>query len=80
MDQNVESLTLSDGTPLDDQKLYTVAAWAGSIDEGYLSGTMRTCEELGNNQELMTFAIQESGEIKPVTDGRLVLNWDIAGQ
>lgn len=80
MDQNVESLTLSDGTPLDDQKLYTVAAWAGSIDEGYLSGTMRTCEELGSNQELMTFAIQESGEIRPVADGRLVLNWDIVGQ
>ena len=79
-DQNVVSLALSDGAPLDDQKLYTVAAWAGSIDESYLSGTIRTCEELGGNQELMTSAIQESGEIKPSADGRLVLDWEIIGQ
>ena len=42
--------------------------------------TIRTYEELGSNQELMTSAIQESGEIRPFTEGRLVLDWDIVGQ
>lgn len=75
IDANVQSLTLADGTPLDDEKLYTVAAWGGTIDERYISDVVKTYDELGTNQDLMTAAIAESEGIKPADDGRLVLDW-----
>lgn len=77
LNENVRSLTLEDGSPLADEELYTIAAWEGAIDSSYISNTVRTYEELGTNQELMTKAIQESREIQPAGDGRVTLEWDI---
>ena len=54
-----------------------MAAWAGSIDEGYLSGVVQEYPELGGNQELMTEAIKKAGTITPDWDGRIVLDWEI---
>ena len=76
-DHNVVSLILADGSGIEDDAVYTVAAWAGSIDDGYLSGVVQEYPELGGNQELMTEAIKKAGTITPVWDGRIVLNWEI---
>ncbi len=53
-----------------------LAAWAGSIDEKYISNVVKEYSELGMNQVLMTAAIQSAGKISPADDGRVVLNWE----
>lgn len=72
---NVISLSLADGTALDDAAVYTVSAWAGSIDSSYLSGTVQEYPDLGANKDIMTAAIQKAGTIAPVKDGRITLQW-----
>ncbi len=76
-DHNVVNLTLAGGSGIEDDTVYTVAAWAGSIDGGYLSGVVQEYPELGGNQELMTEAIKKAGTITPDWDGRIVLDWEI---
>ena len=72
---NVISLSLADGTALDDPAVYTVSAWAGSIDSSYLSGIVQEYPDLGANKDIMTAAIQKAGTIAPVKDGRITLQW-----
>ena len=76
-DENVRSLTLADGSALDDGKTYTVAAWAGTIDERYIAATAAEFPDVGANKDMMTAAIQKAGTISPPADGRIVLNWDL---
>ena len=73
--ENIQSLTLEDGTPLEDDRSYTVAAWAGSIDERYITSIAGVFDEFGTNQDLMTSAIREQEEIRPARDGRVILEW-----
>lgn len=75
-DANVLEVTLEDGTKINDDEIYTVAAWAGSIDEKYITEVVKEYSELGANRDLMTAAIQSAGEIEPADDGRVVLNWE----
>lgn len=75
-DNNVRKLTLADGSELEEDAVYTVAAWAGSIDEQYISGTAQVHESLGGNQKLMTEAIEKAGTITPIRDGRVTLDWE----
>lgn len=75
-DGNVVSLKLEDGTEIDDNAVYQVAAWAGSIDERYISGTVKECKDVGMNEDLMVDAIRKAGIIKPDFEGRVVLHWD----
>lgn len=77
MDQNVMSLTLADGTELQDDQTYTVAAWSSSIDERYLSGVVQEFPELGASRDIMEAAIREAGTIAPARDGRITLNWEV---
>ncbi len=74
-DANVLSLTLADGTAIDDNATYTVAAWAGTIDESYISSKVREFPEKGMNKDLVTAAIQKAGTISPAHDGRVTLVW-----
>ena len=53
-DQNVLSLTLPDGTEISDDAQYTVAAWAGSIDESYIGSILEAHADVGTNVDLMT--------------------------
>ena len=76
-DENVRSLTLADGSALDDGKTYTVAAWAGTIDERYIAATAAEFPDVGAKKDMMTAAIQMAGTISPPADGRIVLNWDL---
>jgi raffinose/stachyose/melibiose transport system substrate-binding protein len=75
-DKNVVSVTLADGTKIDDSKTYTVAAWPGAIGETYIAGIAQTFEAAGKNKDLMTAAIQKAGTIAPAKDGRITLVWD----
>lgn len=77
-DENVRSLTLADGTELNDGAEYTVAARAGSIDERYITEVVQEYPDAGSNQEMMTAAIREAGTIKPAKDGRVKLIWETA--
>jgi raffinose/stachyose/melibiose transport system substrate-binding protein len=74
-DANVKKLTLADGSAIDDDTIYNVAAWAGTIDARYISSTIREFPEAGMNKELMTAAIQKAGTITPAHDGRVTLIW-----
>lgn len=73
---NVLSLTLADGTEIDDDELYTVAAWAGTVDESYVSSTVKAHSELGTSTDLMTAYLADAGEVAPAKDGRITLNWE----
>lgn len=73
---NVLSLALADVTEIDDGKLYTVAAWAGTVDESYVSSTVKAHSELGTITDLMTAYLADAGEVSPAKDGRITLNWE----
>ena len=75
-DANVLSLTLADGTAIDDNATYTVAAWAGAIDDRYISAKAREFPDVGMNKDLVTAAIQKAGTISPARDGRVTLVWN----
>ncbi len=75
-DHNVRALTLADGSAIQEDAVYTVAAWAGSIDERYLTATVQTFPDAGSNKDLMTTAIRKAGTISPARDGRITLDWD----
>ena len=67
---------VADGTEIDDGKLYTVAAWAGTVDESYVSSTVKAHSELGTITDLMTAYLADAGEVSPAKDGRITLNWE----
>ena len=71
----VLSLTLADGSPLEDDRLYTVAAWAGVIDEQYITQTLQAHEELGSLCDILLKALEEDGSISPDLTGRVTLVW-----
>lgn len=75
-DANVISVALADGTPMEDDKIYTVAAWATTIDERYIDGIAQEFPDVGNPQDMMTNAITKAGTIAPAKDGRITLNWN----
>lgn len=77
--ENVRSITLADGTELNDASVYTVAARAGCIDECYITSIVQEFPDAGANNEIMAEAIREAGSIRPVKDGRVKLIWDIVG-
>lgn len=75
INENVVQLTLEDGTTIQDDKLYTVAAWATSIDPSYLTSTVTSYPNVGNNVTFMTKVIKTEKEITPIKDDRLTLQW-----
>ena len=75
-DENVIKLTLADGSEIEDDERYTVAAWATSIDETYIASTLNVHREFCNNIDLVTSAIKQAGTITPAKDHRLTLRWD----
>lgn len=70
----VLSVKLADGTPLEEDKLYSVAFWAGSVADAYITEVLETYE--GTWEELMTAKMQQDGTIAPADDGRFTLVWD----
>ena len=74
--ENVINLNLADGSEIEDSKVYTIAAWATSIDESYITSTVNVHSRAGNNIDLVTDAVKQAGTISPAKDHRLTLRWD----
>ena len=74
--ENVLKLTLVDGSEIKDDEVYTIAAWATSIDESYITSTLNIHSELGSNIDLITANVKQAGYISPPRDNRLTLRWD----
>lgn len=69
------SVTLADGSKLDENKLYTVGAWQGTISDEYITETLATYD--GSFEEHLTAKLNASGgTIAPVDDGRITLVWN----
>lgn len=75
-DENVIKLTMEDGSGIEDDKRYTVAAWPTTIDETYVTSTLRVHSGIGSNIDLVTSAVGRAGIISPAEDHRLTLRWD----
>lgn len=71
----VVDIAFENGRPIDDDKLYTVAAWAGSIDEGYITETLRSYDSLGQLPNIMRQSLEADGEIAPDISRRVNLIW-----
>lgn len=74
--KNIVSITLADGSEIVDDAYYSVAAWATTIDEKYISEVIQTFPDIASNEALMEKTIKEAGSISPIKDGRLTLIWD----
>lgn len=68
-------LTLEDGTALEDDKLYTVAAWAGVLDERYITETVTVHDDLGAIEVIMEKALRQDKTIEPDIANRVKLVW-----
>ena len=68
------SVALADGTPLELDKLYTVAFWGGTVREEHITEVVETFE--GTWEELMTARLQQLDPIVPAKDERITLVWD----
>ncbi|MBT9775117.1 extracellular solute-binding protein [Clostridium sp. MCC353] len=75
-DENVIKLALADGSGIEDDKRYTVAAWPTSIDQSYLASIRNVHSEIGSNIDLVSSAVKQAGTISPAEDHRLTLRWD----
>lgn len=69
------SVTLPDGSALEPDKLYTVAAWNYTVSEEYITEVLETYDD--TFQELLAAQLTKDKEIAPFKDGRVVLNWDV---
>ena len=74
--ENVIKLTLADGSEIEDGKVYTLAAWATSVDEAFIASTVNIHRDAGGNIDLVTAAVKQAGTISPAKDQRLILRWD----
>lgn len=71
------SAVLADGAVLDDAAQYTVAAYAGVIDESLRTATLESFDSLGDPQTFVEAALRADKTITPDIAGRVKLDWDI---
>lgn len=70
------SVTLPDGSPLDEDAVYTVALWNGSVDPAYVGNVQETSPHKAS--ELLIADVKAAPDgIAPFDDGRFTLNWDV---
>lgn len=67
------SVTLADGSELEPEKEYTVAAWNGTVDPQRITKIESACEE--TFLEIFEEAVKQDSPIAPFKDDRFVLNW-----
>lgn len=72
--QKYLSVKLADGTAIDPDKLYTVAFWAGTVADEYVTEILETYE--GAWVELMTAKMIADKTLAPAKDGRVTLKWN----
>jgi raffinose/stachyose/melibiose transport system substrate-binding protein len=69
---------LEDGTPVEEDKIYTVAAYAGVIDESYISSQIQVFDTLGDPQSFIESSLRSDKTISPDIGERVKLDWDIS--
>ncbi len=74
MGEKVQSVTLPDGTAIEENKIYTVAAWEGTIREDYIQAVEQTYE--GKFIDHLRESILSNSPIAPSYDQRMTLIWD----
>ena len=67
------SVKLADGKALEDDRLYTVAFWEGTVADAYITETLETYE--GTWETLMEAKMRADGTLAPTDDGRIQLVW-----
>lgn len=71
--QRILSVTLSDGSAIEMDKIYTVAFWSGTVFEKYITGTVEEYE--GSWVSFMTEKLKADITLPPSRDGRISLIW-----
>ena len=72
--KRVVSVTLPDGTPLDPEAVYTVAAWNGSVDPELILEVEEYYED--SVVGLFRNRVESQGSIKPELDDFFILDWN----
>lgn len=67
--------TLADGSELEPDRLYTVAAWNGTVNPQRITAVEQVYEE--SFLELFRAALKTDSPIAPFDDGRFTLNWNL---
>jgi len=70
----VVSVTLADGTEIDDSRTYQVSFWLGTVNEKYYDPASIIPVE-GTFDDILTAYLAEEKSIAPARDGRLTLQW-----
>lgn len=73
--ERILALTFEDGTALEENKSYTVAAYAGVIDSSYIDATLASFAELSDPQSFMMASLEADKTVAPNVQNRLTLNW-----
>ena len=69
------SVTLADGTEIDPNAVYTVAAWNGSVDPSLIQKVEAFYDD--TITDLFRRRVETAGSIKPELDDYFILNWDV---
>lgn len=72
--KRIVSAVLADGTPIDPEAVYTVAAWNGSVNPELILEV----EEYYDNSvtDLFRSRVESQGSIKPELDDSFILDWE----
>ncbi len=71
----VLKLTLEDGSEIEDDAVYTAAAYKGVFAEDAMTAEIKSYEELGTIQDLMYAALSQEKSISPDIKDRVKLVW-----
>lgn len=74
MGEKYLEVALADGKKLDENRLYTVAFWGGTVYDEYITEILETYE--GTFEQLLTERLQQDKTIAPAKDGRITLVWN----
>ncbi|MDD3193870.1 MAG: 5'-nucleotidase C-terminal domain-containing protein [Oscillospiraceae bacterium] len=69
------NVALADGSPLEPDRLYTVAIWNNTVKQEYITEYVKIHE--GQFADLLRTQMMKDKVISPVEDGRFTLNWNI---
>lgn len=67
-------VALADGSAIEPDKLYTVAAWEGTVRDEFITETLQAYE--GTFEDVLRAKLIAAGEITPPRDGRIELVWE----
>jgi len=67
------AITLMDGTPLEDDKTYTVSFWQGMVSPQYYQKTLTVYED--SFPSILTEEVKKNQTITPSQDGRMTIDW-----